>query len=138
MDVMMGMGTDLPAVPRSATLADIPQLSELLTLLFTQEADFRPDPEKQCAGLQRIIADPGIGAVAGNAKVGNRVNLVTRWQAVEYVTAQNIERRALARLEGREDDRLRPGHELTEDPDVRLSTRGGAAWKPERGLPGLP
>jgi hypothetical protein len=30
--------------------------------------------------------------------VGNRVNLVTRWQAVEYVTAQNLERRALARF----------------------------------------
>jgi hypothetical protein len=40
-----------------------------------------------------------IGAVAGNAKVGNRVNLVTRWQAVEYVTAQNIERRALTRFD---------------------------------------
>ena len=39
-----------------------------------------------------------IGAVAGNAKVGNQVNLVTRWQAVEYVTAQNIERRALDAL----------------------------------------
>jgi cellulose synthase/poly-beta-1,6-N-acetylglucosamine synthase-like glycosyltransferase len=37
--------------------------------------------------------------VAGTAKVGNRVNLVTRWQAVEYVTAQNLERRALARLD---------------------------------------
>ena len=41
---------------------------------------------------------PTIGAVAGNAKVGNRVNLVTRWQAIEYVTAQNLERRALAGL----------------------------------------
>jgi hypothetical protein len=40
-----------------------------------------------------------IGAVAGNAKVGNRVNIVTRWQAVEYVTAQNIERRALTRFD---------------------------------------
>jgi cellulose synthase/poly-beta-1,6-N-acetylglucosamine synthase-like glycosyltransferase/peptidoglycan/xylan/chitin deacetylase (PgdA/CDA1 family)/spore germination protein YaaH len=46
--------------------------------------------------LARWFADPAIGAVAGNAKVGNRVNLVTRWQAVEYVTAQNLERRALA------------------------------------------
>jgi cellulose synthase/poly-beta-1,6-N-acetylglucosamine synthase-like glycosyltransferase len=39
--------------------------------------------------------DPGIGAVAGNAKVGNRVNLWTRWQALEYITSQNFERRAL-------------------------------------------
>ena len=41
------------------------------------------------------FADPRIGAVAGNAKVGNRINLWTRWQALEYVTSQNFERRAL-------------------------------------------
>jgi cellulose synthase/poly-beta-1,6-N-acetylglucosamine synthase-like glycosyltransferase/peptidoglycan/xylan/chitin deacetylase (PgdA/CDA1 family)/spore germination protein YaaH len=41
------------------------------------------------------FADPKIGAVAGNAKVGNRVNLWTRWQALEYITSQNFERRAL-------------------------------------------
>jgi cellulose synthase/poly-beta-1,6-N-acetylglucosamine synthase-like glycosyltransferase/peptidoglycan/xylan/chitin deacetylase (PgdA/CDA1 family)/spore germination protein YaaH len=39
--------------------------------------------------------DPRVGAVAGNAKVGNRVNLWTRWQALEYITSQNFERRAL-------------------------------------------
>ena len=39
--------------------------------------------------------DPRIGAMAGNAKVGNRVNLWTRWQALEYITSQNFERRAL-------------------------------------------
>lgn len=49
--------------------------------------------------LVRWFVDPKIGAVAGNAKVGNRVNLVTRWQGVEYVTAQNIERKALTRFE---------------------------------------
>jgi cellulose synthase/poly-beta-1,6-N-acetylglucosamine synthase-like glycosyltransferase/peptidoglycan/xylan/chitin deacetylase (PgdA/CDA1 family)/spore germination protein YaaH len=41
------------------------------------------------------FANPQIGAVAGNAKVGNRVNLWTRWQALEYITSQNFERRAL-------------------------------------------
>ncbi|MGD0731210.1 MAG: glycosyltransferase [Terracidiphilus sp.] len=39
--------------------------------------------------------DLRIGAMAGNAKVGNRVNLWTRWQALEYITSQNFERRAL-------------------------------------------
>lgn len=48
------------------------------------------------AKLARWFVDPAIGAVAGNAKVGNRHNLVTKWQGVEYVTAQNLERRALA------------------------------------------
>ncbi|MBC2664953.1 glycosyltransferase [Novosphingobium flavum] len=56
--------------------------------------------ERECISrLVRWFADERIGAVAGNAKVGNRVNLVTRWQAVEYVTAQNIERRALTRFD---------------------------------------
>jgi cellulose synthase/poly-beta-1,6-N-acetylglucosamine synthase-like glycosyltransferase/peptidoglycan/xylan/chitin deacetylase (PgdA/CDA1 family)/spore germination protein YaaH len=41
------------------------------------------------------FADAKVGAVAGNAKVGNRVNLWTRWQALEYITSQNFERRAL-------------------------------------------
>jgi peptidoglycan-N-acetylglucosamine deacetylase len=45
--------------------------------------------------LVRHFADPKVGAVAGNAKVGNRVNLWTRWQALEYITSQNFERRAL-------------------------------------------
>jgi cellulose synthase/poly-beta-1,6-N-acetylglucosamine synthase-like glycosyltransferase len=36
--------------------------------------------------------------VAGNAKVGNRTNLWTRWQALEYITSQNFERRALNTL----------------------------------------
>jgi len=47
------------------------------------------------ANLVCHFANPKIGAVAGNAKVGNRVNLWTRWQALEYITSQNFERRAL-------------------------------------------
>ncbi len=50
------------------------------------------------ARLVRWFADPTIGAVAGNAKVGNRINMITRWQALEYIMAQNLERRALAAL----------------------------------------
>ena len=42
--------------------------------------------------------DSRVAAVAGNAKVGNRVNLWTRWQALEYITSQNFERRALNML----------------------------------------
>jgi cellulose synthase/poly-beta-1,6-N-acetylglucosamine synthase-like glycosyltransferase/peptidoglycan/xylan/chitin deacetylase (PgdA/CDA1 family)/spore germination protein YaaH len=48
--------------------------------------------------LARWFSDPRIGAVAGNAKVGNRINTITRWQALEYIVAQNLERRALAAL----------------------------------------
>lgn len=56
-------------------------------------------PPETISRLVRWFVDPRIGAVAGNALVGNRLNLLTRWQALEYVTAQNLERRALAALE---------------------------------------
>ena len=46
------------------------------------------------AKLIRHFADPRVGAVAGNAKVGNRINVLTRWQALEYITSQNLDRRA--------------------------------------------
>jgi cellulose synthase/poly-beta-1,6-N-acetylglucosamine synthase-like glycosyltransferase len=42
--------------------------------------------------------DETVGAVAGNAKVGNRLNILTRWQALEYITSQNLDRRALTVL----------------------------------------
>lgn len=48
--------------------------------------------------LARWFAGERVGAVAGNAVVGNRLNLITRWQGLEYVTSQNLERRALAAL----------------------------------------
>jgi cellulose synthase/poly-beta-1,6-N-acetylglucosamine synthase-like glycosyltransferase/peptidoglycan/xylan/chitin deacetylase (PgdA/CDA1 family)/spore germination protein YaaH len=48
--------------------------------------------------LVRWFSDPTVAAVAGNAIVGNRRNILTRWQALEYVVAQNLERRALAAL----------------------------------------
>ncbi len=61
------------------------------------DADTQFEPET-IPRLVRWFADPAVGAVAGNAKVGNRVNLITLWQALEYITAQNLERRALAAL----------------------------------------
>ncbi|MFG6665305.1 glycosyltransferase [Sulfitobacter sp. 916] len=38
--------------------------------------------------------DPEVGAVAGRVVVGNRTNLLTRLQALEYITSQAVERRA--------------------------------------------
>lgn len=67
-------------------------------IIVALDADTQFEPET-IARLARWFADDRIGAVAGNAKVGNRINLATRWQAVEYVTAQNLERRALDRFD---------------------------------------
>ncbi len=67
-----------------------------IVVALDADTQFEPDT---IARLARWFVDGAVGAVAGNAKVGNRVNLVTRWQALEYITAQNLERRALARLD---------------------------------------
>ena len=50
--------------------------------------------------LVKHFNDPDVGAVAGNVKVGNRRNLLTRLQAIEYITAQNLDRRAYEILNG--------------------------------------
>ncbi|MDB5109225.1 MAG: glycosyl transferase family 2 [Mucilaginibacter sp.] len=44
--------------------------------------------------LMTYFIDDEIGAVAGTVKVGNENNLITRWQSIEYITAQNMDRRA--------------------------------------------
>ncbi|MFL5742192.1 MAG: glycosyltransferase [Flavisolibacter sp.] len=49
--------------------------------------------------LMKHFLSPGAkntGAVAGNVKVGNEVNLLTKWQAIEYISSQNFDRRAFA------------------------------------------
>lgn len=38
------------------------------------------------------------GAVAGNVKVGNECNILTRWQAIEYTTSQNFDRMAYSSI----------------------------------------
>ena len=44
--------------------------------------------------LMTYFTDEEIGAVAGTVKVGNENNMITRWQSIEYITAQNMDRRA--------------------------------------------
>jgi cellulose synthase/poly-beta-1,6-N-acetylglucosamine synthase-like glycosyltransferase len=46
--------------------------------------------------LRRLVApfaDPEVGAVAGNTKVGNRRGLLGTWQHIDYVTGFNLDRR---------------------------------------------
>jgi ribosomal protein S18 acetylase RimI-like enzyme len=46
-----------------ATLADLPQLADLLAELFTAESDFQPDRTRQLRGLRHIIERPEIGCI---------------------------------------------------------------------------
>ena len=66
-----------------------------IVIALDADTQFEPDTIRK---LTRWFADPKIGAVAGNARIGNVVNLVTRWQSIEYVTAQGLDRRALSAL----------------------------------------
>lgn len=44
--------------------------------------------------MMKYFNQPGVGAVAGNVKVGNDKTILTKWQSIEYTTAQNFDRRA--------------------------------------------
>nr|WP_156319884.1 polysaccharide deacetylase family protein [Bacillus sp. FJAT-18017] len=48
--------------------------------------------------LVRHFSNEEVAAVSGNVKVGNKGNLLTKWQHIEYVTGFNLERRAFAAL----------------------------------------
>ena len=46
--------------------------------------------------LVQPLRDPDVGAVAGNPKIGNATNLVTRLQVSEYLVSSSLERRVVA------------------------------------------
>jgi cellulose synthase/poly-beta-1,6-N-acetylglucosamine synthase-like glycosyltransferase len=62
-------------------------------IIISIDGDTIVDPEA-IPRLVRHFADPKVGAVAGNVKVMNRNRWLTRWQALEYITSQNLEKRA--------------------------------------------
>ena len=62
-------------------------------IVVSIDADTIVDPDA-IPLLVRHFADPNVGAVAGNVKVMNRNRWLTRWQALEYITSQNLEKRA--------------------------------------------
>ncbi len=66
-------------------------------LLFHIDADTILHPAA-IGRLARHFGDPAVAAVAGNVQVGNAMNLLTRWQDLEYITSQNLDRRAYAGL----------------------------------------
>ncbi len=49
--------------------------------------------------LMKKFTDDNVAAVAGNVKVGNEINMITRWQSIEYITSQNFDRRAFDLLD---------------------------------------
>ncbi|MGH9714513.1 MAG: glycosyltransferase [Candidatus Acidiferrales bacterium] len=62
-------------------------------IVISIDADTIVDPDA-IPRLVRHFANPNVGAAAGNVKVMNRNRWLTRWQALEYITSQNLEKRA--------------------------------------------
>lgn len=65
--------------------ADTKLLPDAVSLLMRHFTGSSPDRLK-------------LGAVAGNVKVGNEVNMLTKWQSIEYISSQNFDRKAFAAL----------------------------------------
>ena len=93
--------------------------------------------------LVAALAAPGVGAVAGNTKVGNRDRRLGRWQHIEYVIGFNLDRRlydvlrcmptvpgavGAFRREALEDVGLFSGDTLAEDTDLTIAL-GRAGWR---------
>lgn len=62
-------------------------------IIITMDADTLIKPDA-ITKLVRHFINPKVGAVAGNAKVGNNKNILTCMQTIEYITAQSLDRRA--------------------------------------------
>lgn len=121
----------------NACLPDV--VGDVVVLL---DADTVLDPDFVTAVLPHFDA-PGVGAVAGNVKVGNRHLLLGRLQAFEYISSLAVDRRAQAQLgvvsvvpgaagAFRRDALVRvggwPSRTLTEDADLTVELLA-AGWK---------
>lgn len=74
----------------------ISQAAHELIIMVDGDTVFEP---ATIGHLVRQLADPAVGAVSGNTKVGNRGGMVGRWQHIEYVIGFNLDRRAFELLD---------------------------------------
>ena len=124
----------------SALNAGIAAASHDIIVMMDGDTVFEPSTVRE---LVQPFGDPAIGAVAGNAKVGNRESLIGAWQHIEYVLGHNLDRRmydmlnviptipgavgafrkvALQRVGGMSDDTL------AEDTDITIAVLGDG-WR---------
>jgi cellulose synthase/poly-beta-1,6-N-acetylglucosamine synthase-like glycosyltransferase/peptidoglycan/xylan/chitin deacetylase (PgdA/CDA1 family) len=111
-----------------------------LIVMMDGDTVFEPSTVRE---LVQPFGDPRVGAVAGNAKVGNKDTLIGAWQHIEYVMGFNLDRRmydvlncmptipgavgafrrsALERVGGMSDDTL------AEDTDITMALHRGG-WR---------
>jgi cellulose synthase/poly-beta-1,6-N-acetylglucosamine synthase-like glycosyltransferase/peptidoglycan/xylan/chitin deacetylase (PgdA/CDA1 family) len=81
----------VPAGGKAAALnAGLALASHDLVVMADADTVVEPDAIHR---LVQPFADPSVGAVAGNVKVGNRRGVLARWQHIEYVIGFNLDRR---------------------------------------------
>lgn len=56
-------------------------------------------PPTTISNLVKNFSDPCVAAVTGNCRIGNINNQLTLWQHIEYVTTQNLDKRAFEELD---------------------------------------
>ncbi|SDH36743.1 Glycosyltransferase, catalytic subunit of cellulose synthase and poly-beta-1,6-N-acetylglucosamine synthase [Lentzea fradiae] len=79
----------------AALNAGISRARHDVLVLLDGDTIFEPDTIGQ---LVQPFADSAVGAVSGNAKVGNRKGLLGRWQHLEYCAGSNLDRQILHAL----------------------------------------
>jgi cellulose synthase/poly-beta-1,6-N-acetylglucosamine synthase-like glycosyltransferase/peptidoglycan/xylan/chitin deacetylase (PgdA/CDA1 family) len=79
----------------SALNTGIAAATHPIIVMVDGDTVFEPDT---VANLLTPFADPSVGAVSGNTKVGNRSGLLGRWQHIEYVMGFNLDRRMYEEL----------------------------------------
>ncbi|MEO8413067.1 MAG: glycosyltransferase [Ginsengibacter sp.] len=75
----------------SALNFGIQKSSADIVVCIDADTQLKPDAVTE---LMKKFDNENVAAVAGNVKVGNQINMITRWQSIEYVTSQNFDRRA--------------------------------------------
>ena len=75
----------------SALNFGIEQAAGNYVVCIDADTQLKTDAVKQ---LLKYFNNKRVAAVAGNVKVGNEKNILTKWQSIEYTTAQNFDRLA--------------------------------------------
>lgn len=73
-----------------ASETDIPALSELLSVLFTQEVEFKPNDTAQRKGLSEIISNPHLGTILVARDGSNILAMVNLLFTVSTVIGERV------------------------------------------------
>lgn len=73
-----------------ATSKDLTDLASLLTVLFTQEAEFVPDRAAQLRGLERIVTNPEVGVILVARMEGRAVGMVNLLFTVSTALGERV------------------------------------------------